>query len=58
METLPLYNFHLFFHPNLSLVDYVNHLLDAYPIRTFLEALDVTVRLNIPILVSFPHKCG
>ena len=58
MEALPLYSLPLYLHPSLPLVDHVDDLLDACPIRTLLEALDVAVRLNIHVLASFPHKCG
>ena len=58
MEALLLYDLPLYLHPSLSLVDHVDDLLDAYPIKTLLEVLGVAVRLNIPILASFPHKCG
>ena len=58
MEALPLYSLPFYLHPSLPLVNHVDDLLDACPIRTLLEALDVAVRLNIPVLASFPHKCG
>ena len=57
MESLPLYNLPSF-DPNLPLVDYVDDLLDACPIRALLETLCVAVRLNITNQASFPHKCG
>ena len=55
MEALPLYSLLPFFlfHPSLPLVDYVDPLLDACPIRTLQEVLDVAVRLNISVLSHF-----
>ena len=58
MEALPLYSLPFYLHPSLPLVNHVDDLLDACSIRTLLEALDVAVRLNIPVLAPFPHKCG
>ena len=52
------YSLPLYLYPNLPLVDHVDDLLDACPIRTLLESLGVVVRLNIPVLALFPHKCG
>ena len=46
------------FNPNLSSVDCISDLLDAYPIRALLEPLCVIARLNITAQASFPHKCG
>ena len=57
MESIPLYSLTLF-DPSLPLVDYVGDPLDACPIRTLLETFYTTVRLNITIQVTFPHKCG
>ena len=56
MKALPLYSLPVSLHPRFPLVDYVDDLLDACPDITLLEVLDVAVRLNIPILASFPHK--
>ena len=48
MESIPLYNLPSF---DLSppLVDYVDDLLDACPIKGLLETLCVVVRLNITV---------
>ena len=57
MESLPLYSLPSF-DPSLPLVDYVDDLLDACPIRALLETLCVAMRLNTTVQASFPHKCG
>ena len=44
MEALPLYSLPLYLNPSLPLVDHVDDPLDACPIKTLIEALDVIVR--------------
>ena len=48
MEALLLYGLPLYLHPSLSLVDHVDDLLDAYPIKTLLEVLGVAVKTKYP----------
>ena len=55
MEAFPFYSLPFSLNPSLPLVDYIDDLLDACPIRTLLKALDVAERLKIPVLASFPH---
>ena len=57
MESLPFCSFTPL-DPNLPLVDDVDDLLYACPIKILLETLFVVVRLNITVQASFPHKCG
>ena len=49
-----LFLFNLSFPP----VDCISDLLDACPIKALLNPLCVTVRLNITVQTSFPHKCS
>ena len=46
------------FNLNFPLVDCISDLLDACPIKSLLNPLCVTVRLNITVQTSFPHKRG
>ena len=54
MESNPSYSLTLF-DPSLPLVDYVDDTLNACPIKTLVEALYVTIRLNITVKASFPQ---
>ena len=53
-----LYKVLFLFNLSLPPVDCISDLLDACPIKALLKPLCVTVRLNITIQASFPHKCG
>ena len=52
MKVISLYSLLLFDH-SLPLVDYVDDLLDACPIRALLETLCVVVRLNTTVRRHF-----